>query len=192
MYQNLLCDEQLLSLLLCCDRDLAEAARQRGCPECGGRLHQSTFPRKPRGGPAQSDPQQALRFSFCCCEDGCRHRVTPPSLRFLGRRVYLATVMVLTQVLRSGASPARVSELERLIGVSARTLRRWRRWWQTTFAASRFWQAARGQLCDCLDPSELPHALLDRFCGDARARLHGLLRFLSPISGGAAAQELAR
>lgn len=192
MYQNLLGDEQFLSWLLSCDRDLAEAARQLGCPECGGRLHQSNFPRKPRGGPPATDPQQDQRFSFCCCEDGCRHRVTPPSLRFLGRRVYLATVVILTQVLRSGASPARVSELEQLVGASARTLRRWRRWWQTTFAASRFWQAARGQLCDRLDPRELPHALLDRFGGDARARLHGLLRFLSPISGGAAAQELAR
>lgn len=192
MYQNLLRDEQLLSLLLCCDRDLAEEARRRGCPECGGRLHRADYPRKPRGGPAETDSEQALRFSFCCCEDGCRHRVTPRSLRFLGRRVYLATVMVLTQVLRSGASPARVSEIECLVGVSARTLRRWRRWWQTTFAASRFWQAARGQLCGHLVACELPHALLDLFCGDARARLLGLLRFLAPISGGSADQELAR
>ncbi|MBW6496398.1 MAG: hypothetical protein K0B16_17950, partial [Burkholderiaceae bacterium] len=79
-----------------------------------------------------------------------------------------------------------------LVGVSARTLRRWQRWWKTTFAASGFWQAARGQFCEPLDCRELPHALLERFCGDARTRLHGLLRFLSPISGGAAAQELAR
>jgi len=118
--------------------------------------------------------------------------VTPPSLRFLGRRVYLSTVVILSQVLRSGASPARVSELEQMVGASARTLRRWRRWWQSTLPASRFWQTARGQLCDHLDPGELPHALLDRFVGDARDRLHGLLRFLSPITGGAAAQELAR
>ena len=192
MYQNLLGDQQFLSLLLCCDRDLAEAARQRGCPECGGRLHRADYPRKPRGGPAATDPQQDRRFSFSCCEDGCRRRVTPPSLRFLGRRVYLATVVILTQVLRSGARPARVSELERLIGVSARTLRRWRRWWQTTFAGSRFWRAARSQVRGHLSVWELPQSLLARFGGDARARLLGLLGFLAPISGGAAAQEQAR
>jgi hypothetical protein len=38
----------------------------------------------------------------------------------------------------------------------------------------------------------LPQAFLDRFCGDARARLLGLLRFLASISGGSANQELAR
>jgi hypothetical protein len=49
--------------------------------------------------------------------------------------------------------------------------------------------AARGQFCDRLNPRELPQALLDLFGGDARDRVHGLLRFLAPISGGAAYQE---
>lgn len=192
MYQDLLHDQQLLFMLLSCDRALADEVRRQGCPECGGRLHRADYPRKPRGGPVATDPQQDQRFSFCCSEDGCRRRVTPPSLRFLGRRVYLASVVILAQVLRSGPSRTRVSELERLVGVSARTLRRWQRWWQSTLAASRFWQAARSRLCEPLDCCELPHALLERFGGEARTRLHGLLRFLSPISGGAAAQELAR
>ena len=189
MYQNLLADEQFFSWLLCCDRDLAEKAHQQGCPRCGGRLHRANYPRKPRGGPAGAAPEMSLRFSFCCSKDGCRRRLTPPSLRFLGRRVYLGLVLVLTQVLRSGARPARVSEIERLVGVSAHTLRRWRLWWQTTLVAGRFWQAARGQFRDRLDPRELPHALLDRFGGEARDRVLGLLRFLAPISGGAADQE---
>jgi hypothetical protein len=189
LYQNILTDEQFLSWLLCCDRDLAEKARQGGCPRCGGRLHRANYPRKPRGVPTGAAPELALRFSFCCSQDGCRRRVTPPSLRFLGRRVYLGLVLVLAQVLRSGASPARVGEIERLVGVSAHTLRRWRLWWQTTLVASRFWQAARGQFCGRLNPRELPQALLDLFGGDARARMHGLLRFLSPISGSATADQ---
>lgn len=189
MYQNILTDEQFLSWLLCCDRDLAEKARQGGCPRCGGRLHRANYPRKPRGGPAGGAPELSLRFSFCCAQDGCRRRVTPPSLRFLGRRVYLGLVLVLVQVLRSGASPARASEIEQLVGASAHTLRRWRRWWQTTLVASRFWRAACGQFCERLNPRELPQALLDRFSGDARERMHGLLRFLAPISGGAAADQ---
>lgn len=188
MYQNLPTDKQFLSWLLRCDRDLAEKARKGGCPWCGGRLHRANYPRKPRGVPADAGPEMSLRLSFCCGKDGCRRRVTPPSLRFLGRRVYLGLVLVLSQVLRSGASPARVSEIERLFGVSAHTLRRWRQWWQTTLVASRFWQAARGQFSARLNARELPQSLLDRFGGDAGERVHGLLRFLAPISGGAATQ----
>jgi hypothetical protein len=73
--------------------------------------------------------------------------------------------------------------------VSAHTLRRWRLWWQTTLVASRFWRAACGQFRERLNPRELPQALLDRFGGDARERMHGLLRFMAPISGGAADRE---
>lgn len=192
MYQDLLRDEQLLGFLFQCDHDLAEKARSEGCPGCGGRLHRADFTRKPRGGPDAMEPEQTRRFSFCCAEDGCRSRLTPPSLRFLGRMVYFATVVLLTQVMRHGASRARVADLERLVGISARTLRRWRRWWQGVFAASRFWKSARSRLRNPVVPSALPHALLDCFSGDARSRLISLLRFLSPISGGSAAGELAR
>jgi len=41
---------------------------------------------------------RSWRFSFCCARDGCRTRKTPPSFRFLGRKVYLAA--------RRGASRA--------------------------------------------------------------------------------------
>ena len=49
--------------------------------------------------------EYAERFSFCCAVDGCRKRATPPSLRFLGRKVYLATVVTLiSAMLRSTLS----------------------------------------------------------------------------------------
>jgi len=191
VYTDLLRDEQLLAFLLECDRDLAKEAGKKGCPRCGGKLHRGDFRRKLRGGRPETEPEQAIRFSFCCSTDGCRARRTPPSLRFLGRRVYAAAVVILTQVLRCGASPARVTELEQLVGVSARTLRRWRRWWQSIFAASRFWKAARSRLRSPVSASGLPHDLLDCFAGDARSRLIDLLRFLSPITGGSPAAELA-
>lgn len=192
MYHDLLQDEQLFGFLLECDRDLAKKARDQGCPGCGGKLHRADFPRKPRGGPPGLGPEQAIRFSFCCAEDGCRKRLTPPSLRFLGRRVYLAAILILTQVLRHGVRPVRIAELERLVGVSARTLRRWRRWWQTLFAASHFWKAARSRFRNPVPSSGLPHVLLDCFAGNARSRLIKLLRFLSPITGGSAYGGLAR
>jgi hypothetical protein len=191
VYQDLLGDEQLLAFLLQCDRDLADEVRNGGCGRCEGKLHRADYARKPRGGPPGSRLEPAIRFSFCCVEDGCRRRHTPPSLRFLGRRVYFASVVILTQVLRHGVRPARVAELERLVGVSARTLRRWRRWWQAVFPVSRFWKAARARLRRPLGASILPHALLDCFAGEARSRLLDLLRFLTPITGGSGSTELA-
>lgn len=182
MYQFVLADARFFSWLLRCDHDLARETRQQGCPHCGGRLDQANYPRKPRGMPAPADPHLEVRLSFCCCRDGCRRRVTPPSLRFLGRRVYWAPAVVLAEILRRGGC----------LGASCRTLRRWRRWWQTTFAASGFWQAARGLLDVPVAACDLPGALLRRFSGSARSRLVGMLRFLAPITQGAAAWDLAQ
>ena len=55
------------------------------------------YGRKPRGLPDGIDPGPVLpvRFSFCCSVDGCRRRHTPPSVRFLGRKVYLSVMVVL-------------------------------------------------------------------------------------------------
>jgi hypothetical protein len=36
--------------------------------------------------------------------DGCRSRTTPPSLRFLGRKVYLATIVVLVSMMQYGVT----------------------------------------------------------------------------------------
>jgi hypothetical protein len=191
LYQDLLRDEQLLGFLLACDRDLAQNARDGGCGRCGGKLHRADYGRKPRGGPPGAEQGTATRYSFCCAVDGCRARLTPPSLRFLGRRVYFTAVMVLVQAMQHGPSPARIVELEHLVGVSARTLRRWRRLWLSTFATSRFWKATCARLSRPVAASGLPHDLLDCFSGDARSRLVSLLRFLSPITGGSAAVELA-
>ena len=84
------------SSLFTIDEDLAETTRQRACP-CGGRLHCANYTRKPRGTPIQLPEPQPLRLSFCCDRDGCRKRVTPPSVRFLGRKVYLAAIVKVTE-----------------------------------------------------------------------------------------------
>ena len=53
------------------------------------------------------------RFSLCCGREGCRKRATPPSLRFLGRRVYLCAVVLVAsmfaQVLGTDGSVGRVT-----------------------------------------------------------------------------------
>ena len=66
--------------------------------------------RKPRGRPAGLGDEHDWRFSFCCARDGCRTRKTPPSLRFLGRKVYLAAMVVLIAIMREGATAARMRQ----------------------------------------------------------------------------------
>jgi hypothetical protein len=178
----LLHDASLYDVLLKFDHDLAADARAAGCP-CGGVLHSARYPRKPRGGPDELGPEYRTRLSFCCAVDGCRQRVTPPSVRYLGRRVYLGAVVVLVTAMRAGLTARRAAQLREVLGVSVRTLARWRRWWQETFVASSFWQGVKGRFVPPVDPGELPATLLERFVADhARDRLVAVLRFLTPIT----------
>ena len=110
------------SFLLSVDKDLAECARKDGC-SCGGRLHCAAYPRAPRSGLGDLPNEYRYRFSFCSDRDGCRKRVTPPSVRFLGRKVYLGVVVILISAMRQGPTPRRVRELSGLFGVdSANTI----------------------------------------------------------------------
>jgi len=174
-----------------CDDDLAADARAAGC-ECGGKLHSARYRRKPRGGPTGIGEGYDRRWSFCCAEEGCRRRVTPPSVRFLGRKFYLGAVVVVLGALRQTASMMRLASVRRYVGVSLRTLRRWAAWWQTDFAESHFWRAAQGLLPPpAPTAATLPAALLATFNGDEEARLVSALRFVAPITtasakGGAA------
>jgi len=180
LYQRLLGDERIREFLFRCDRELAEEVRREGCPRCSGRLHQANYPRKPRGD--DSDVGPVFRLSFCCGVEGCRKRATPRSLRFFGRKVYLGLTFVIAGAVGPGGSGVGAGQLQKRIGVSRRTLRRWRRWWTTLFVESRFWQAARGRFQTPILAADLPRDLLDRFPGHARDRVLALLRFLSPLS----------
>lgn len=182
MYQEILGDRRFFGFLFACDEELAEKVREGGCP-CGqGRLHQANYERKPRGGPEGLGREGHLRHSFCCDREGCRSRKTPPSLRFLSRHVYFGAVVLLVSAMERGPSRSVVRALRDLVGVSRRTLRRWRLWWQELFPRSGFWAEARGLLSRPVSSLELPLALLDLFPGDLSARVESLLRFLSPLS----------
>jgi hypothetical protein len=108
----------------------------------------------------------------------------PPSLRFLGRKVYLAAMVVLIAIMREGATAARMLQLSALVGVNRRTVERWRTWWRDSFTATPFWQVARAAFMPPVDLGRLPAALIERFAGDAADRLVALLRFIAPITGG--------
>lgn len=183
MSHTLLQDTRLFELFLWADVELADEVRADGCA-CGGALHVANYWRKPCGVPPGLAPDYGLRLSFCCGKDECRRRRTPPSLRFLGRKVYLGAIVVLATALQHGVTPMRASKLQELVGVSRRTLQRWRQWWLAAFTRTRFWLEARGRLMPPVVESGLPASLLERFVPDGgrRARLLAALRFLSPLS----------
>jgi hypothetical protein len=179
-------------LLLRLDEDLAAEVRAAGCAACAGVLHSARYPRKPRGVECGVlGEEYARRLSFCCDRKGCRQRCTPPSLRFLGRRVFLGAVVVLITALSAGLTGRRVAALQEKFGVSVRTLRRWRAWWQKEFAASALWPLLRARLASPISPEQLPGALLERCAGvdDAEQLIH-LLRLIAPLSTGSYMMEV--
>jgi hypothetical protein len=177
---GIVADPRLYEFLLLVDRDLAEAVRVGGCP-CGGALHRADYPRKPRGALVEPGPAYGQRLSWCCAV--CRRRRTPPSVRFLGRRVYLGAVVVLATALSQGLTARRAAWIRERIGACPRTLARWQAWWRERFVASAFWKTARASIQPPLSVERLPATLLERFSGaDARERLIRALRFLSPMT----------
>jgi hypothetical protein len=181
--QNVLRDTRFYELLLGFDRQIADAAHADRCQKCGAALHWGSYERKPRGVPAGLRSEHLRRFSLCCAADGCRKRETPGSLRFLGRKVFLGAMVVLISAMQSGLNPARMKRLKVLVGVSRRTVMRWRDWWRTVFTESPFWRAHRA-LAPVASTADLPASLLQSFDGAIERQLISLLRFLAPITTG--------
>lgn len=164
MSHKILKDARLFALLLHVDRELAAAVKGAKCRFCGGRLDIAHYPRKPRGHLVEAGAEFSWRFSFCCAKEGCRCRATPPSVRFLGRKVYLSVVVMLITALRQGPTPPGARRLKEELGVDRRTLTRWQQWWRETFPLGEFWQQARRQLFPtCQDIAALPTSLLQYF-----------------------------
>lgn len=183
MYHGLPRSARLWSFLLMIDQDLARETRKKAC-QCGGRLHCANYLRKPRGTPVQLPEPLCLRLSFCCDRDGCRKRTTPPSVRFLGPKVYLGAIVILISAMRQGPTPRRVRELSTRFGADRRTIARWQVFWREHFPQTPFWKIAHARLVPLAQIVTLPYSLLDAFLTRHR-RCRGwtlLLRFLSPIT----------
>jgi hypothetical protein len=118
------------------------------------------------------------------CRRRLSSRATPPSLRFLGRKVFLATIVVVVSIMQHGMSEPRMRRLIQSVNVDRRTIARWRTWWREAFTASPFWRSARAAFMPSVDEDRLPTALIERFAGGAAERMIALLRFLAPITGG--------
>jgi hypothetical protein len=171
----------VLLLLPRIDADLAVKAQAAGCSFCGGRLDVANYPRSPRGADELREAS-LVRHSFCCAVEGCRRRCTPPSVRFLGRKVYPGAVVVLATALQQGPSKKSVTKLSALLGISRRTLVRWRRWWPTMFATSRFWTSLRGRFMPVVDEAAMPESLLSRMSATDEPAVVAFLRLLAPMS----------
>jgi len=181
-YQCYLAKPSVYDLLETCDTDLAEKCRAGGCLKCGGRLDRSDYRRKPRGGPEAAQKVEIWRDSFCCDREGCRKRHTPPSVRFLGRKIYWGVVVVLMAAMQHGLKPARVEVLRERLGIDRRTLERWRTWWLVTFTESEFWKEARARFMPVPSQKTLPWSLCEAFAITRLDRLLDLLRFLRPMT----------
>jgi len=170
-------DSAFFRLLTRIDEEFASATRVGRCPRCAGPLHVADFPRKPRGCPAAVREAYSRRSSFTCGR--CNARATSPSVRFTGRRVYLAVVLMLLSP--PGGSSAR--GLCESLRIPARTLQRWRTWWREDFPSTPFWQSVRERFMPPVTLTQLPHSLLERFDAGAMSdRLVQLLRFVVPLS----------
>lgn len=184
MYRSLLRDARFSELLMEMDRDRLDEVRSGGCSKCGGPLHAGHFDRKPAGilVPPEHLPEgYTKRFDLCC--GWCRSRTLPSSVRFLGRKVFLAvTIVVATALVRGGGDRNTVELLRRQLGASRSTVARWCRWWQA-LTRTELWIGVRGMLPVDLDEQMLPASLLARYAGSAADRMVHVLRFLRPLSG---------
>ena len=177
MCHAVLQEPALFRLLTRIDEEFAAATRLQGCRACEGPLHVANYPRKPRGCPAAVREEYSRRLSFTCGH--CGLRTTPPSVRFAGRRVYLAVVLMLISPAGGASSQALCDRLR----IAPITLKRWRTWWCETFPSTRFWQSVCERFMPPVMSGQLPHSLLERFqTSPMLDRLTQALRFISPLS----------
>jgi hypothetical protein len=183
MLSELLEKVSLFRILHHIDTDLCKQLRQKGCPYCGGPLHQSNYERKPRGGPKNIPDQYLIRQSLCCGRPECRRRALPQSCLFMGRRVYWGCVIIVVITFKQNrphsASARRIQEM---FGISRETLKRWIEYFRDEFPESLQWQRLRGRLASTVSnnklPAELVHYFLKNFQSPQQA-LIGCLQFLA-------------
>ena len=184
MCHDFLHDASFYQSLLFLDQCICEQVRQAGCPQCGAALHVSNYPRKPRGiDRSLLGESYACRFSLCCERDGCRKRCTPPSVRFLGRKLYLGVILIVLCAREQGLSARGRHQLMDQLDVWPQTLARWQHWWTRQIPATRWWAALCGRLMPVVDVCKLPSSLLGRVEGATLVqRLQQLSMLLMPLT----------
>lgn len=175
-------EPEFLKSLYELDKIEAERVKRGGCEYCGGLLDRSDYWRNPRG-LGIVEQKYERRFSFCCRE--CRRRVTPGSVRFLGRKVYFGLVVVLVSYLRQGREPVLMRRLLGLSRASEVTIRRWLHWWRDSVVVSEFWRGVRSFFFPPLLEERFACSLYERFLSisaNLEEACRRLLQFLKPIT----------
>ena len=173
---------EFFGLLVRADEAVMRRVAAEGCAECDGPLHRSDYDRKPRGALiAPAGEAFVRRFSLCCGREGCRKRATPPSMRFLGRRVYLGAVVIVASMVALAIRAA--GEIRRQTGVPARTMRRWLGWWQGPFLGTEVFVTICAQLIG-VDVVRVPASIVDRLAGTPTERVQRMLAWLAPLTTG--------
>ena len=183
MYHPLLTDATFYNSLFALDQIIAEQIKGSRCPFCQSPLHHAHFLRKPKGIPKGVHCDYSTRFSFCCGKEGCRKRLTPPSMRFLSRKVYSSVIIFLIFLLKSKTDESKVEELNGLLGtsLSVETVRRWRQFWINEVPHTQTWK--RAALNQTLSQN-LPGSLLVQFQKNFRQQLEMGLKWLLPLTAG--------
>jgi hypothetical protein len=162
------------------DEAIARRVAEMGCPHCGGRLYRGDFDRKPRGAlVAPAAEASVRRHSLCCGREGCRRRATPPSLRFLGRRLYVGAVVIAASMVALALQ--RAGAIRAATGVPARTTARWLAFWRGAFVRTEVFVATAARLVG-VAVEALPTSIVDRLAGDKTERVERLLKMLAPIT----------
>jgi hypothetical protein len=179
---NTLRNGEFYAFLRNIDQELAGTMQAAGCRRCGSALYKNRYERKPRGGGLINlGKPPHYHLSLSCSK--CNKRHNPASVRFLGRRVFVAAIVLLASTLQDGLTARRVAQLGRWLCVPRRTIERWRAWWLREFTQSPFWKNARSHFMPPVIAGMLPDSLLERFAGaNLAAELVALLRFLTPLS----------
>lgn len=183
MSHNFLWNANFHFFLNSIDQELALEAQKKGCPGCGHKLHQANYPRSPVGIFPQFRNQYDARLSFCCEE--CRKRITPPSVRFFGRRWYPGPLFIFISALMRRISEYALAQIKRRFGISVSesTWKRWKIWWRESFMKTLFWKQNKGLVPQAVETQRFfPRTLLDVFKGTIEEKMCFLLKFLSPLS----------
>lgn len=179
MYPDFACSVTFYDGLRRIDEDLCQRWRERGCPHCGGPLDSSPWLRKPRGCDL---PEEICWRQGLCCRT-CRRRVLPPSTLFLGRKVFLGAVaLVSTLVRRRRVAGWTAKRLREHFDVSVATLRRWLTFFGVELPKSAGWRRLRGRVPPWVRDDGLPGQLLavyDQATGPTEAALVAVLSLLA-------------
>ena len=176
MFINPEAEGEIFRRLSDADRLIAAAVAAMGCPKCGdGQLNDGSYLRKPRfqsGSTAWGADWP--RCSLVCTK--CRRRTLPPSVMFLGRKVYVELVVVAAAVLaqRDGVDAAAAAT-----GVPVLTIRRWLGYWQQRLPDERWWREMRALFATPPADEGLPSSLVEQTKETGERLVRWLARILA-------------